>query len=88
MNDSIGDDDSVFDDEMYEEIMDNLKKVRIKNKANIEDQLERLHAVTKIVQAKEKVNINPRNPYAREIFNRSTVIELKDGTNTLYTSVQ
>ena len=51
-----------------------LRDVRITNKANTEDQLERVHAVTVIVQAKEKVNLNPRNPYPREILNRSTVI--------------
>ena len=75
---------SVFDQKAYEDVMNRLRDVRITNKANTEDQLERVHAVTVIVQAKEKVNLNPRNTYARDILNRSTVIEIKDGTNTLY----
>ena len=73
------DDTSVFDEKAYEDVMNRLKDVRITNKANTEDQLERVHAVTVIVQPKDNVILNPRNPCAWDILNRSTVIKLKDG---------
>ena len=45
---------SVFDQKAYEDVMNRLRDVRITNKANTEDQLERVRAVTVIVQAKKK----------------------------------
>ena len=57
---------------------------QIKDKFNIEDQLERVHSVTKIVQARYKANLNLRNHYAKEILARSTVIVLRHGTETMH----
>ena len=46
--------------------------------------MERVVAVTKIIQNKEKINLNPNNPIAREILDRSSVKTLTDDTKVLY----
>lgn len=72
---------------MYDKVKERLEKVGGKNKVNIENQVERIHdrAVTNLIQRKEGVNryLNPNNPIAREILERSIVREVKDGTDTL-----
>ena len=50
---------SVFDQKAYEDVMNRLRDVRITNKANIEDHLERVHAVTVIVQANRENQSQP-----------------------------
>ena len=58
------------DDKAYEDTKNRLKDVRMKVKADTVDQLERVHAVTKIVQAKNNVNLNARDQYARNILDK------------------
>ena len=50
---------SVFDEKAYEDVMNILRDMRITNKANIEDHLERVHAVTVIVQANRENQSQP-----------------------------
>ena len=45
--------------------------------------MERVQAVTRVVQLKEKVVLNPRNRNVRELIKRSSVKTLKDGTEVL-----
>jgi hypothetical protein len=45
--------------------------------------VERVQAVTRVVQTKEKIVLNPRNKYVRELIKRSSVKTLKDGTEVL-----
>lgn len=64
---------------MYDNVMKRLTTVRSRDKANIEDQVVRIFALTKLYQRKEGVNLNPSNPIAREFLDRPIVRELKDG---------
>ena len=45
--------------------------------------MERVQAVTRVVQAKEKIVLNPRNRNVRELIKRSSVRTLNDGTEVL-----
>ena len=80
---SVIDLNEMFKDKMYVKIKERLEKVRGKNKANIEDQVERIHTVTKLIQKKQRIELNPNNPIAKEIFDRSIVRKLKVDTHTL-----
>ena len=68
--------------------LDKLKKLSEdhlteKKKRDFENQVERVQAVTKVIQTKEKLVLNPRNKYVRELIKRSSVRTLKDGTEVL-----
>ena len=80
---SVIDLNEMFKDKMYVKIKERLEKVRGKNKANIEDQVERIHTVIKLIQRKQRIDLNPNNPIAKEIFDRSIVRKLKVDTHTL-----
>ena len=80
---SVIDLNEMFKDKMYVKIKERLEKVRGKNKANIEDQVERIHTVIKLIQRKQRIDLNPNNPIAKEIFDRSIVRKLKVDTDTL-----
>jgi hypothetical protein len=68
--------------------LDKLKKfsedhLTEKKKRDFENQVERVQAVTKVIQTKEKLVLNPRNKNVRELIKRSSVRTLKDGTEVL-----
>jgi hypothetical protein len=67
-----------------EERLDKLKKfTTLQRKQDFENQVERVQAVTKVIQTKEKIVLNPRNRNVRELIKRSSVRTLKDGTEVL-----
>ena len=45
--------------------------------------MERVQAVTRVIQTKEKLVLNPRNKYVRELIKRSSVKTLNDGTEVI-----
>jgi hypothetical protein len=45
--------------------------------------VERVQAVTRVIQTKEKIVLNPRNRNVRELIKRSSVRTLNDGTEVL-----
>ena len=45
--------------------------------------MERVQAVTRVIQIKEKIVLNPRNKTVRELIKRSSVRTLNDGTEVL-----
>ena len=45
--------------------------------------MERVQAVTRVIQTKEKIVLNPRNRNVRELIKRSSVRTLNDGTEVL-----
>ena len=68
--------------------LDKLKKfsedhLTEKKKRDFENQVERVQAVTKVIQTKEKLVLNPRNKNVRELIKRSSVRTLNDGTEVL-----
>ena len=67
-----------------DDVTKRLRNVKTKNKRHYNDQLERVYAVTKIINAKEGVDLNQHNPIAEKILDRSSVRVLKDGTDVLY----
>ena len=80
LDETIDDNASILEDD----ILERLKNVKVKNQRDYNDQLERVVAVSKIIQNKERINLNPHNQYAREILDRSSVKTLTDGTKVLY----
>ena len=62
--------------------LDKLKKfTTLQRKRDFENQVERVQAVTRVIQTKEKiVLVNPRNKNVRELIKRSSVRTLNDGT--------
>ena len=71
-----------------EERLSKLKKfsedrLTAEKKRDFENQVERVQAVTRVVQAKEKLVLNPRNKNVRELIKRSSVRTLNDGTEVL-----
>ena len=67
-----------------EDRMSKLKKFSTSlRKQDFENQVERVHAVTKVIQTKEKIVLNPRNRNVRELIKRSSVRTLNDGTEVL-----
>ena len=64
--------------------LDKLKKLTaLQRKRDFENQVERVQAVTKVIQTKEKIVLNPRNRNVRELIKRSSVRTLNDGTEVL-----
>ena len=80
LDETIDDNEYILDDD----ILERLKNVKAKNQRDNDDQLERVLSVSKIIQDKEKINLNPNNPNAREILDKSSVTTLTDGTKILY----
>ena len=67
-----------------EERLSKLKKFSTsQNKRDFENQVERVQAVTRVIQTKEKIVLNPRNRNVRELIKRSSVRTLNDGTEVL-----
>ena len=74
--------DANWDD--IEARLDKLKKfTTLQRKRDFENQVERVQAVTKVIQTKEKIVLNPRNRNVRELIKRSSVRTLNDGTEVL-----
>ena len=74
--------DTNWDD--IEERLDKLKKfTTLQRKRDFENQVERVQAVTRVIQTKEKIVLNPRNKNVRELIKRSSVRTLNDGTEVL-----
>ncbi|CAB3983705.1 Hypothetical predicted protein [Paramuricea clavata] len=79
-----------FEIEWYD-IEDRLRKLKkfsrdritAGKKRDFENQVERVQAVARVVKAKEKLVLDPRNTYLRELIRRSSVKTLKDGTEVL-----
>ena len=64
--------------------LDKLKKfTTLQRKRDFENQVERVQAVTRVIQTKEKIVLNPRNKNVRELITRSSVRTLNDGTEVL-----
>ena len=78
-------------DASWEDIEERLSKLKkfsedrltAEKKRDFENQVERVQAVTRVVQAKEKIVLNPRNKNVRELIKRSSVRTLNDGTEVL-----
>jgi hypothetical protein len=67
-----------------EERLSKLKKLSTaEKKKDFENQVERVQAVTRVIQTKEKIVLNPRNRNVRELIKRSSVRTLNDGTEVL-----
>ena len=74
--------DANWDD--IEDRLDKLKKfTTLQRKRDFENQVERVQAVTRVIQTKEKIVLNPRNKNVRELIKRSSVRTLNDGTEVL-----
>ena len=74
--------DANWDD--IEARLDKLKKfTTLQRKRDFENQVERVQAVTRVIQTKEKVVLNPRNRNVRELIKRSSIRTLNDGTEVL-----
>jgi hypothetical protein len=71
----------------WNNIEDRLSKLEkfstAEKKRDFKNQVERVQAVTKAVQLKEKLSLDPRNKYARELISRSSIRTLRDGTEML-----
>ena len=69
------------------DIEDHLNKLKkfstVEKKRDFENQVERVQAVTRVIQTKEKIVLNPRNRNVRELIKRSSVRTLNDGTEVL-----
>jgi hypothetical protein len=82
--------DDTFDAE-WEDIEERLKKLgklpenrlTAELKRNFENQVERVQAVVRVIKGKEKLLLDPKNKYVRELIKRSSVKTLKDGTEVL-----
>jgi hypothetical protein len=62
------------------DIEEKLSKLRKERKRDFKDQVDRVDAVVRVVQAKEKIVIDPKNKYVRELIDRSAVDTLNDKT--------
>jgi hypothetical protein len=75
----------------WEDIEDRLSKLKkfskdhltAEKKRDFENQEELVQAVRRVVQVKEKIVLNPRNKYVRELVKRSSIKTLNDGTEVL-----
>ena len=78
--------DESFDTD-WDDIEDRLSKLKkfstLQRKRDFENQVERVQAVTGVIQTKEKIVLNPRNRNVRELIKRSSVRTLNDGTDVL-----
>ncbi|CAB4019808.1 Hypothetical predicted protein [Paramuricea clavata] len=52
-------------------------------KRDFENQVERVQAVARVIKGKEKLLLDPKNRYVRELIKRSSVRTLNDGTEVL-----
>ncbi|CAB4003574.1 Hypothetical predicted protein [Paramuricea clavata] len=52
-------------------------------KRDFENQVERVHAVVRVIKGKEGLILDPKNRYVRELIRRSSVRTLKDVTEVL-----
>ena len=78
--------DTAWDD--IEARLEKLKKfskdrLTAEKKRNFENQVERVHAVARVIRGKEGLILDPKNRYVRELIKRSSVRTLKDGTEVL-----
>ena len=60
-----------------------MSKLTVERKRDFENQVERVQAVTRVIQTKEKIVLNPRNKNVRELIKRSSVRTLNDDTEVL-----
>ncbi|CAB4014921.1 Hypothetical predicted protein [Paramuricea clavata] len=64
--------------------LEKLNKISTANKKrDFENQVERVQAVTRVIKGKEKLLLDPKNRYVRELIKRSSVRTLNDGTEVL-----
>ena len=74
-------------DASWADIEDRLSKLKkfssSLRKRDFENQVERVQAVTRVVQKKEKIVLNPRNRKVRELIKQSSVRTLKNETELL-----
>ena len=78
-------------DANWDDIEDRLSKLKkfsedrltAEKKRDFENQVERVQAVTRVIQTKEKIVLNPRNKNVRELIKRSSVRTLNDDTEFL-----
>ena len=88
-NDLLSDVLDVFNDSFnanWDDIEDRLSKMSkltVERKRVFENQVERVQAVTRVIQTKEKIVLNPRNKNVRELIKRSSVRTLNDDTEVL-----
>ena len=75
--------DESFDTDQ-DDILNRLANIKTRNQINFNDQAERVYAVTKLIEKKEKITLNPQRRSVRELVNRSSVKTLKDGVDVLY----
>ena len=78
--------DELFDAD-WVDIEDRLSKLKkfstVERKRDFGNQVERVQAVTRVIQTKEKLVLNPRNKYVRELIKRSSIKTLNDGTEVI-----
>ena len=78
--------DESFDAD-WVDIEDRLGKLKkfstVERKRDFENQVERVHAVTRVIQTKEKLVLDPRDRNVRELIKRSSVRTLKDGIEVI-----
>jgi hypothetical protein len=71
----------------WNDIEDRLSKLKnfstSLRKRDFENQVERVQAVTRVIQIKEKIVLDPRNKNVRELIKRSSIRTLNDGTEVL-----
>ena len=78
-------------DANWDDIEDRLSKLKkfsedrltAEKKRDFENQVERVQEVTRVVQLKEKIVLDPWNKNVRELIKRSSVRTLNDGTEVL-----
>jgi hypothetical protein len=73
--------DADWDD--IEDRLSKISKLTVERKRDFENQVERVQAVTRVIQTKEKIVLNPRNKNVMELIKRSSVRTLNDGTEVL-----
>jgi hypothetical protein len=66
-----------------EDRLSKMSKLTVERKRKFENQVERVQAVTRVIQTKEKIVLNPRNKNVRELIKRSSVRTLNDDTEVL-----
>jgi hypothetical protein len=66
-----------------EDRLSKMSKLTVERKRDFENQVERVQAVTRVIQTKEKIVLNRRNKNVRELIKRSSVRTLNDDTEVL-----
>jgi hypothetical protein len=71
----------------WNDIEDRLSKLKnfstSLRKRDFENQVEHVQAITRVIQIKEKIVLDPRNKNVRELIKRSSIRTLNDGTEVL-----